>query len=123
MLKQFLAAILLLAFAVSNFCSVFIVFDYYNRPAAYAANCENKARPKLHCNGKCQMMKKLQQQENSSQNNSEKKANSKIQVISSKSFFTSLFITDPNGQVLFWLPAAAGPVDRSYSLFRPPSNV
>ncbi|KEQ28253.1 hypothetical protein N180_01060 [Pedobacter antarcticus 4BY] len=33
--------------------------DYYINTAKYANNCENKSRPKMHCQGKCQMMKKL----------------------------------------------------------------
>jgi len=41
----------------------FIIFNY----------CENKSKPKLHCNGKCHLtkqLKKQEKQENSSNNNS-----------------------------------------------------
>ena len=34
------------------------MINYYTNTAAFAKNCVNKAKPKLHYNGKCQMMKK-----------------------------------------------------------------
>jgi hypothetical protein len=40
------------------FSSQFIRLDYLLNRASFVKNCENKARPALHCNGKCQMMKK-----------------------------------------------------------------
>lgn len=42
----------------------------------------------MHCNGKCQMMKKLQQEEKKDQENPERKAENKNEIIlSSKSFY------------------------------------
>ena len=38
----------------------------------YAKNCINKARPKLHCNGKCQMMKKMRKRKKKKQNQDRK---------------------------------------------------
>ena len=63
------------------------MMNYYTNTAAYAKNCINKARPKLHCNGKCQMMKKMQQEEKKDQQNPERKAENKAEVLSSKSYF------------------------------------
>lgn len=31
--------------------------SYTLNPSAFAQNCENKDKPKMHCNGKCQAMK------------------------------------------------------------------
>lgn len=67
MVKQLSAAFLLLAFMVQVLSSPFIVFDYYVNTDAYAVNCENKARPELQCNGKCQMAKELKKQEEKDQ--------------------------------------------------------
>lgn len=33
------------------------LLSYAIHPAAYELNCENKARPQMHCHGKCQAMK------------------------------------------------------------------
>lgn len=62
--------------------------DYYTNTSKYAKNCVNKAKPKMHCNGKCQMMKKLQEEEKKDQEKPERKGENKGEVIlSSKSFF------------------------------------
>ena len=44
----------------------------------------------MHCNGKCQMMKKIQEEENKEQQETERKAESKNETLSSKSFFAIL---------------------------------
>ena len=87
MFKHTATILLLLAFAAQIFSKAFIVAGYYANTAAYAKNCENKAMPKMHCNGKCQMMKKLKQEENKDKQNPERKLDSKDEVLSSKSFY------------------------------------
>ena len=44
----------------------------------------------MHCNGKCQMMKKLQEEEKKDQQNSERRAENKNEIISSKSFYATI---------------------------------
>lgn len=44
----------------------------------------------MHCNGKCQMMKKLQEEEKKEQQNTERKAEFKNEIISSKSFYATI---------------------------------
>lgn len=121
MWKQITAAILLMAFSVNSFCSAFIVFDYYSRTASYSKNCVNKARPTLHCNGKCQMMKRLQQQEKGNRDNSEKKVENKIVVISSRTFFSQLVLFQSNLNYCYAACFQSKPIDRSYPLLHPPS--
>jgi hypothetical protein len=88
---RFTAAILLIfAFAIQTFKGGFVIFDYYANTAAFAKNCINKAKPKLHCNGKCQMMKKMQQEEQKDQQTPERKFENKIEVLSSKYFITTI---------------------------------
>ncbi len=89
--KQLIATVFLLAFALQTFNKSFVVYDYYANTTSYAKNCINKAKPQLHCNGKCQMMKKLQEQEKKDQQNQERKGNYKqLITLSSKSFFAVL---------------------------------
>jgi hypothetical protein len=89
MLKQITAAVFLLAFFAGSFSKSLIVADYFVNTSSYAKDCINKARPKMHCNGKCQMMMKLKAEEKKESENTEKKINLQNEVISSKSFFTS----------------------------------
>ena len=59
MIRQVAAIFLLFSFALQVFNRSIIVLDYFANTASFAKNCENKARPMLHCNGKCQLMKKI----------------------------------------------------------------
>lgn len=112
---------MLLAFLAQLLSRPFIMADYYINTAAYAKNCENKAKPKLHCNGKCQMMKKLKQEENKDKQNPERKADNKEEVLSANSFYTTLA---PKFQVKIEVtyPVSAGDkaVDMPRSIFHPP---
>jgi hypothetical protein len=60
---------------IQTFSKWAIVVEYKLNKNYIAKNlCINKVKPKLHCNGKCQMMKKLAEDEkqNSSDNNTTK---------------------------------------------------
>ena len=87
MFKQVAAIFLILAFTAQTFSAGFAMLNYYANTAAFAKNCENKDKPKMHCNGKCQMMKKLKQEQKQDQQNPERKSENKVDVLSSKSFF------------------------------------
>ncbi|MFY8004320.1 MAG: hypothetical protein ACOVNR_05730, partial [Chitinophagaceae bacterium] len=88
--KYITAFIILAAFLAQTFSKNFVMADYFTNTAKYAKNCENKAKPKMHCNGKCQMMKKLQQEEKKDQENPERKSENKSEIaLSIKSFFAT----------------------------------
>ena len=89
MLKQLTATVLLLAFVAQTFSAPFIRLDYYFNQADYAKNCVNKARPKMHCNGNCQVMKKIQEEEKKQQQQDERKMGTKVEIVSSGSFFAT----------------------------------
>lgn len=81
MVKQVIACVFLLCFTAQTFARQFIVFDYYINTTAYAKNCINKSKPKLHCNGKCQMMQKLKQEEKKDEQMPERKSDGKAEVL------------------------------------------
>ena len=74
MLKQITAAFLLMVISLQILNRAVIYIDYYTNTAAYFKNCENKAKLSMHCNGKCQMIKKLQQQEKDDHQNPGKRS-------------------------------------------------
>jgi hypothetical protein len=88
--KQVVALIFLGAFFAQTFSKTIIVTGYYANTKAYAKNCENKSKPHMHCNGKCQMIKKLKQEENNDKQNPDRKADNKNEVLSSRSYFPSI---------------------------------
>ena len=63
MVRYLSGIVLLFSIALQSFDKAVVVADYYLNPSQFAKNCENTARPMLHCNGKCQMMKKLREKE------------------------------------------------------------
>lgn len=89
MFRKITATVLLMAFVAQTFSAPFIRLDYFFNQADYARNCVNKARPMLHCNGKCQVMKKIKEEEKKEQETQERKMASKVEVLSSRSFYST----------------------------------
>lgn len=123
--RQITATIFFAALLAQTFSNSFIIADYYTNTNAYAKNCENKDKLQMHCNGKCQMMKKLQQEENKDKQNPEKKPENKNEItLSSKSFFVTInqpFIIITSTSILS--PSSDGKsIDRSTDIFHPPKT-
>lgn len=116
-----MAACMLLSLLLQTFQVFAIVGEYYLNTSAYAKNCINKARPQMHCNGKCQMMKKIKQEEKKSAQVPEKSFN-KNEVISSKSFFTTLSFLYTGRMIPYIGLLPSFPVSRSYPFFHPPGS-
>jgi hypothetical protein len=67
--------------------------DYMVNVSAYKKSCVNKAKPLMHCNGKCQMIKKMKKQVGENEANvPAPKFNETEVVLSSKSFFPSVIV-------------------------------
>jgi hypothetical protein len=119
--KAISTILLLLAFAAQTFRGGVVVLDYYTNKAAFEKKCVNKAKPKMHCNGKCQMMKKLQEEERKDQQVPERKFENKMEVLYCISVFS-------NSATLFSVIAPKTIVivqnclikDISYAFFHPP---
>jgi len=97
--------------------------EYYTNTAAFAKNCENKAKPTLHCNGKCQMMKKMQAAESKQQQMPERKMDNKIELFSCKLsnyHFENIF-SEISAQIVA-IEKNHPLTDISLSLFRPPQQ-
>ena len=120
MLKSLTAILFLTAFSVQTFYRLSIVVDYYTNTASFAKNCENKAKPMLHCNGHCQLSKKIKQEENKDKQNPERRSDNKDEVFSSKSFFASL--SEYGYSFYFSYPSyqAASIQDMPSDFFHPP---
>lgn len=124
MFRYIIVILLLSAFAAQTFEQGFIVLSYYTNASLFARNCENKARPKMHCNGKCQMMKKLQEEEKKSQQVPERKLVNKVEVLSSKTYFAVL--PAPGVHPLSSFNNAYAPFfpqDYAACIFHPPATV
>jgi len=122
MYRQFAAILFLTAFLLQVFQQNVLVLDYTFNTAAFAKACENKPRPVMHCNGKCQLMKKLQEEEKKEQQNPGHKAENKNDVASVQTSFATL----PQLSLTASLThhphfLTAYPRGTSFDIFRPPS--
>jgi hypothetical protein len=106
------------AFLLSTFSKGLILVDYYTNPGRFAKSCENKARPKMHCNGKCQVMKKMSQEENKDKQNNTKKQNEDI--ICSRGPLPKLPRLPACGPVKYVPRNNKNTADHSGSNFQPP---
>jgi predicted small secreted protein len=120
--KQIIALIMIAAFAMQTLSHYVIITHYNISTETYAKNCINKAKPEMRCNGKCQMMKKLQNEEKKDQQDPDRKGENKLNVLSSKSFFTTVSFYK-NFFIKIEYPTLMPPKEtkRSFEIFHPPS--
>ena len=105
-----------------SFDRVLIVADYFARTSAYAKNCENKKKPQMRCQGKCQMMKKLEQQEKDNQSYPERKMENKQEVLACEAIQQSGFTAFSISTLPFVDRAIGKVIDISSSLLHPPAT-
>lgn len=119
MAGRLVIVVLLFAMLSQTFSKAVMVTSYYANTGAYAKNCVNKARPAMHCNGKCQLMKKMKQEENGDRQSPVPK-NGFDEVLSSKTFFTS--VASLPGSMLKHYPFYLSPLTakRCKEYFQPP---
>lgn len=123
--KHSAALLFIAAFFTQTFYKAFVIADYYSNSAAYAKNCENKLRPKMHCNGKCQMMKKILAEEKKGRENSERNSENKNKDgLSSKSFFAASTLPPPSNKTFKPSPHYKSGLcsQRSTAIFHPPQK-
>ena len=120
-LKSIISILLCSVFLFQPLSKLLILLDYEVNKATITQNfCENKSKPKLHCNGKCHLKKQLEKEDKKQDSfPTASKEKSEIQFHSSPSVF-ALTITcsevTPNFTYLLLYPDT--PV---YSIFHPPS--
>lgn len=116
-----LISILLFTFLVQTFSQGWYYIGYIIEKKEYVKRCVNKAKLELHCNGKCQLVKKIKEQGEKEQ--APEMKNSKVEVLSSLSFFPGLV---PGLLSLerssYSLTRTGTPVDFPTSLFHPPGH-
>jgi hypothetical protein len=99
-LKHTIVILLFTALIAHTFSRSLVLADYMVNLDAYKKACVNKAKPMMHCNGKCQMLKKMKKQEGDNGTSAPApKFNQPDFVLSSKSFFPTLeFATTSNSK-------------------------
>jgi len=124
MFKYLVVIFLSVSLLVQTFSKFIIMADYQLNRAYIAKNlCENRNKPWLHCNGKCQMMKKMRQEEKKDEDNPSRKTEAGYELYSCNPLVQIVFkaptITPcANGHII-----ASSPVDRTFKIFHPPQTI
>ena len=91
LLKYVFVILLLTALFAQSFSRSILLADYLVNIELYKKKCINKAKPMLHCNGKCQMLKKLKRQNTGATSDAPVPPFSQFEVVlSSKSHFPTI---------------------------------
>jgi hypothetical protein len=122
---RFVAILLLLgAFTAQTFYQAVMVLDYYLRTAAYEKVCENKARPELHCKGKCQVARKLKEEEKKDRQAPLRKLEQKADTLSSETFFmVASLLSLPALRHPYPVLNTGAPPAQAYAIFHPPALI
>ncbi|MBZ5858682.1 hypothetical protein [Flavihumibacter profundi] len=122
LIRNIITVVLLLALTAQNTGKLLLVMDYYANKSVYLANCENKSRPQLHCNGQCLLMKKMHQSDKKDQQTPEKKLEWKFEVLSFKSLNNDMTYTSSRFNRHYFVPNSTGiPAGFYNAIFHPPS--
>jgi len=120
-LKYSVVILLFIALIAQTFSRSLVLADYMVNLDAYKKACVNKAKPKMHCNGKCQMLKKMNKNpDDNGSGTTAPKYNQPDFVLSSKSFFP--FILFPIASKINHFTCYISPVSSCQigSIFHPP---
>ncbi|MFP5040380.1 hypothetical protein [Parasediminibacterium sp. JCM 36343] len=125
MFKQSIAILFLLAFVAQTFSKAVIVCSFYANQSYIAKNfCENKAKPRSCCAGKCQLKKKLNKDTKEDKQSNERRTGKDSEVLSSKSFFTHTSPCISQEIVIAYTSHTAGkPIRVPRAVFHPPDII
>lgn len=120
-LKYTFVIILITALMAQTFSRSIAMADYMVNLETYKKNCVNKAKPMLHCNGKCQMLKKMKKQQGDSGTGAPApKFNQFELVLSSRSFYPSIDVITTNRISSFYTYADDFSSNYLSAIFHPP---
>ena len=121
---KFIVAPILIILIMTQVFSKWIVIVEFSMSRNYITKnlCENRYRPKMHCDGNCVLMKKMKKEEKQEQNapGSFKTGISSV-VLSSRSFFATIEHTVSLSSKSYLPVLNTGkPIDRTFPVFHPP---
>jgi hypothetical protein len=126
LIRRIAAFLLLLVFFTQTFSRYLLVADYYVNTSVFIENCINKDRPWMHCNGRCQLCKKLHQQDNTEDKQAPERRSGNngpetLYTASSYTDFNTLhLVASTNGR--YPELSAGKPVGMPRDLFHPPGD-
>jgi hypothetical protein len=120
-MRKIIAIVVLFAMLSQLFSSVMIIANYVANKEYISKNlCENRTKPKMHCNGKCHLMKQLQKDSKKEKSPlTTAKFKTSIQFVEEEFVFS--FMNNSVGTISYVNFIVGFPVSKSSSVFHPPS--
>jgi hypothetical protein len=120
-LKYSVVILLFSSLIAHTFSRSLVLADYLVNMESYKKTCVNKAKPMMHCNGKCQMLKKIKKQEGESNTNAPApKFNQQELILSSKSFYPTIEMFRTQENKFFYAFNSSFNSNYISSIFHPP---
>ena len=123
MLKRFTVLLLIASMICANFSRMFIYADFALNHKYIAENlCINKAKPWLHCNGRCYLMKKIkeaEQKEKSQERSGQKNHYLEFLFVLSAAASIVAF-KNPGAEIVYSSLSALKTIRRSFPVLQPP---
>ena len=120
-MKYSLVILLFSSLIAHTFSRSLVLADYLVNLESYKKVCVNKTKPIMHCNGKCQMFKKIKKQEGESDTNTPApKFNQQEIILSTKSFFPTIEFLRPHQSIIFYTYNSSLNSNYLSSIFHPP---
>lgn len=120
-MKYSLVILLFSSIFAHTFSRSLVLANYLVNLESYKKACVNKAKPMLHCNGKCQMFKKIKKQEGESDTNTPApRFNQQDLILSSKSFYPTIEFLRTHQNIIFYTYNSSLNSNYQSSIFHPP---
>lgn len=124
MRKQVITVFLLLIWFSQLSGRYFVMLDFYlNQDFIAQTLCINRDKPQMHCNGHCQLSKKLNEESKKNQESPERRTDNRSEI-----FYAALFQKDlltPLFTIVaknYLHPDCIGsPIDQATAVFHPPT--
>lgn len=125
MLRLSIIILLITAMLTQSLSRGIIVLSYFTNKEAYERYCVNKARPQLHCDGKCQVAQKIKQEEERDQKDPLKSSRfSEVVFINQNAFIHIERVFTGLDAHTYLLPLSIGhTISVSHTFFHPPDAV
>ena len=102
----------------------FVMLDFYINQEFIAKNlCVNRDKPQMHCNGHCQLKRRLTEEERKEQESPEHRADNRSEIFYASNFHQ--YSLQPQFRrivIIYQYPHCLGvPIDQPSAVFHPPT--
>lgn len=122
--RRITVLLLILVFVAQTFSYYVFYASYYINKSPYIANCINKDKPLMHCNGKCQLNKQIDKQQNNSDKQVPERKTTNDGPLACNSFFADVPVLSGFLIARYYPEYSTGNITSMPRIFfHPPGNI